>query len=345
MIKTKVFLESFEIDDTRAVERLTALWALNECALGGVMHAFRLPFTGILVGGLSVLLITLIALFAQNIWPTLIKSLTIVLLIKLAVSPYTPIPAYFAVSFQAFLGILLYRIFSINKVTIVALCVLTFLESALQKLFTLTIIFGQSFWNAVDVYLDWVANQFSFLAVSLTSKTLIYAFLGVYIFSGFVAGFLIIKTIKLVELATISPLNIEFDKMPTEFNSKKKSKKKNWYYFLIILILVLLPMSYLSDESQAWQKAMYLVFRSLTILIIWYTLFGPFLLKVLYKTLSKKRVFYQADLQNIETIVPSLKLIVYHSWNECRHYKGFNRMSQFLAKSIVYSLYFDTIKK
>ncbi|MEO8934802.1 MAG: hypothetical protein ABI295_10905 [Xanthomarina sp.] len=158
MIKDTDLLKSHGIDNKIAVERLTALWALNECALGGAMHAFKLPFTGILVGGISVLLITLIALYSKNIWSTLLKALTLVLLIKLSINPYSPVPAYFAVSFQAFLGILLYSVFSINNFTIVLLCVFSFLESALQKLVTLTIIFGQSLWKALDIYMEWIGN-------------------------------------------------------------------------------------------------------------------------------------------------------------------------------------------
>ena len=75
------------------VERLTALWALNECGLGGFMHAFGSPFTGIIVGGFSVLLITLIAKHTDHIWSTLVKAISIVLLIKLSVSPHSPITA------------------------------------------------------------------------------------------------------------------------------------------------------------------------------------------------------------------------------------------------------------
>ena len=345
MIKQKVFLKSIEINDTRAVERLTALWALDECGLGGIMHAFKLPFTGILVGGISILLITLIALSTTKIGSTVLKALTIVLVIKAGVSPFTPITAYFAVSFQAFLGILMYSIFSINKVSIVVLCAVTFLESALQKLFTLTIVFGQSFWKAVDVYMDWIANQLSFLSFSLNSQSLIYTFLAVYFFSGIMAGFLIIRTIKLIELVNVSQMKIDFDKILPEFSSKKKIKRKNLYYFLILLVLVLLPLSYLNDVSPAWQKAAYLIFRSLAILILWYTLLGPFLLRLLNKILSNKREFYQEDLQGIQKILPSLKLIIYHSWKECKHLRGFNRLSQFLASSIAYSLYFENIKK
>src|SRR5690606_19472551 len=83
------------------IEKLTALWALNECGLGGFMHVLNSPFTGVIVGGISILLISLIAFYAENKWQSILKALLIVLIIKMGVSPYSPFAAYIAVSFQA----------------------------------------------------------------------------------------------------------------------------------------------------------------------------------------------------------------------------------------------------
>ena len=343
MINEKVFLKIYEVNNKIIIERLTALWALNECALGGLMHAFNLPFTGILVGGISVLLITLIAFYTTNIWSTLLKALTIVLLIKAGVSPYSPITAYVAVSFQAFLGMLLYSLFSINKLTIVVLSALTFLESGLQKLITLTIIFGQSLWEALDIYMAWIEKQLSFFSFNLNSKTLAYAFLLTYFISGILVGFLIIRTLKLLQQMHISQMDFKLEVI-SELKSPKKKKKKV-LLFIILLIAVLLPILYFNNDSQGWQKAVYLITRSTLILVTWYALLGPFLIKFLNKSLSKKRQFYQTDVRSILNIFPSLKAIIHQSWKDCKPFKGWNRLSQFLAKSIAYSLYFDHTKE
>ena len=82
------------LDRARAVERLTALWALNEAGLGGLIHAMRVPFTGIVVGSTAVVLIALIAFFAERKAQAILKATVIVLLIKAAASPHTPLPAY-----------------------------------------------------------------------------------------------------------------------------------------------------------------------------------------------------------------------------------------------------------
>lgn len=344
MIEKRAFLAIYGVNNKVAVERLTALWALNECTLGGVMHAFKLPFTGIFVGGISVLLITLIALYTTTIGSTLVKALMIVLLIKAGVSPYTPIAAYFAVSFQVFLGILLYSLFSINKLTIVVLCVITFLESALQKLLTLTIVFGHALWEAVDVYMNWVDKQLSFLPFTLNREILINGFLFTYLFSGIFIGLLIIRTLKLIQQVDVSQMNFKLSSQLPEIKIKK-SHKKGLFFFSILLVIILIPLLFYNSDFQGWQKAVYLIIRSALILIIWYTLLGPFLIKLLNKFLFKKRKVYQTDLQDILEIFPSLKVIVYHSWNNCKSSKILNRLPQFLAQSIVYSLHFKNISE
>ncbi|KIA86019.1 hypothetical protein SAMN05421876_11631 [Kaistella jeonii] len=73
MLNEKKFLKSNGINDKITIEHLTALWALNECALGGIVHAFKLPFTVFFVGGISELLITLIALSSQKIFLKILK--------------------------------------------------------------------------------------------------------------------------------------------------------------------------------------------------------------------------------------------------------------------------------
>ena len=76
---------------TIRIERLTALWALNESGLGGFLHVFNTPFTGLIVGGISILMISLIAYYAEDKWKAVLRALLIVLIVKMAVSPHSPV--------------------------------------------------------------------------------------------------------------------------------------------------------------------------------------------------------------------------------------------------------------
>lgn len=71
-----------------ATQRLTALWAFMECGFGGVLHALHMPFTGLLVGGFAVIIITFIAQISGKKDKQILKSLLIVLIVKAMVSPH-----------------------------------------------------------------------------------------------------------------------------------------------------------------------------------------------------------------------------------------------------------------
>ncbi len=331
-------------DNGLVIERLTALWALNECGLGGFMHAFSSPFTGILVGGISILLISLIALHAKSIWPTLIKALSIVLLVKLSVSPHSPIPAYFAVSFQAFLGMVLYSLFSVNRFTVVLLGLITFLESALQKLLTLTILYGQSLWDAVEVYTIWVSDKMAFLDLSVSPNTLILSFLAFYGGAGLLVGFLIVRIMKLMQTVEVSQLNpVPTALEITSSNGKPRRRtKKIFLFWLITLVIIMIPLLFFSTEFGGWRTGLYLLARSFLILVLWYVILGPLLLKGLNKLLAKRQSAYQSDIQSTLDLLPYLRSIISYAWQDSKSMKGLHRMQHFLARSIVYSIHFKS---
>ena len=50
-----------------SIQRLVTIWALSEATLGGVLHALKIPLTGIFINGTAVIIIVLIAFFADKI--------------------------------------------------------------------------------------------------------------------------------------------------------------------------------------------------------------------------------------------------------------------------------------
>lgn len=328
------------------IERLTALWALNECGLGGFMHAFSSPFTGIIVGGISVLLISLIAYHAQHIRKSLLKALIIVLFVKLSVSPHSPITAYLAVSFQALFGIGLYSLFSVNRYTIVILGMLTFLESALQKLLTLTIIYGQSFWEAIDVYTLWISSKIDFINLSISAKHLMIIYVSFYAISGIVVGILITKIMRLMQQVEISQLDAISLKHKSVASKRKpnNSKTKLLLFWSLTLVIILFPLLIFKKDIGGWETGIYLIARSFLIITLWYIVFGPLLMKGLNKFLSKRKSKYKLDIQQTLLLLPHLRGIVNYAWHDSSSYKGLNRMQHFLAKSIVFSVYFNPSK-
>ena len=173
-------------------------------------------------GGIAILLISLIAYYSENKWKSILKALLIVLIIKVAVSPHSPPTAYLAVTFQAVLGAFLFSNFSLKGLTLVLLGMLTFLQSALQKLITLTIIYGENLWEAVNVYGDWLMGKLGFATDTSATTLLIFAYLLFHGIAGLLAGLFIKSIINLMSSQESSrQFAIPFQKTA----SKKKEEK------------------------------------------------------------------------------------------------------------------------
>ena len=145
-------------DKRLLLTQLTALWALSEAVLGGALHGTRLPVTGLILGGTAVLLICLMGYYG-NRRGEILKATLVVCFIKMTLAPHTPFPAYFAVLFQGMVGSLLMSGQRFFAVRCVVFGILALLESALQKLLMLTLVFGVEFWKAVGEFVSKLATS------------------------------------------------------------------------------------------------------------------------------------------------------------------------------------------
>lgn len=323
------------------IDKLTALWALNESGLGGFLHVFSSPFTGIIVGGISILLISLIAFYAENKWQAILKALLIVLIIKMAVSPYSPFGAYVAVSFQALFGALLLSKFSWKGATLMVLGMVTFLESALQKLLILTIVYGTGFWDAINIYGASVQKKLDFVSETSTTSVLVTTYLLVYGICGILAGFFIKSMIKIISSKKQKDFYLEPDDLSTEnYKSKKSFKSKVIWVWLFTVTLIVLAFTFFGGDLFGWKKGVYIMLRSFLILMFWYLIIGPFLLKVVQKYLSKKESQYKEDITNAMDLFPYFRQIISFTWNATQHLKGYTRFKHFMANSISNCIHF-----
>ena len=323
------------------IDKLTALWALNESGLGGFLHVFNSPFTGLIVGGVSILLISLIAFYAKNKWQAILKALAIVLIIKMAVSPYSPFGAYVAVSFQALCGAFLFSNFSWKGFVLLVLGMVTFLESALQKLIVLTVVYGTGLWEAINIYGSWVQKKLDFVSETSTTSFLVTLYLVVYGVCGLLAGLFIKSIIKIISRKP--EVDFYLDTMPKESESTKRKvpfKTKVIWVWLITVAVIVLGFSIFGGALFGWQKAIYIVFRSFLILMLWYLVIGPFLLKLVQKYLSKKESKYQKEITNAMDLFPYFRQIISFTWKQTQHLKGFNRFKFFIANSISNCIHF-----
>jgi hypothetical protein len=322
---------------TVSIARLTALWAFVEAGLGGVLHAFKIPFTGLLVGGMAVMLITLITHFSSGNPRKLFKCLIIVLMVKAMVSPHSPLAAYFAVSFQAVLGYLIYGVFKVNPISIFLFTVLAMLESAVQKLIILTLFFGSSFWEALDGLIGSVFKQFG-MKVDDAAIWVVYLYVSIYFVGGIIIAVLISAISKELSSQTERPVFVRStDTIALHVAKKSKSKK------LLIVGLVLISISMVifvfSEDTKSGLLAVgKSIFYTATVLFIWYAFLNPYLTKALKKFLKAKSISYESEVLDILSMIPEFKQMAASAWMLSMDKSGLARVKRFISILVYWTL-------
>ena len=320
-----------------AIQRLTALWALTESGLGGILHAFKSPFTGLLIGSIAMIIITLICYHSDHIWKQLSQALVIVLIVKMLVSPHSMISAYFAVSFQAILAFILYTTIGINLISIGLLTTLGLVESALQKIVSLTVLFGFSIWEAIDALGKWIGKNLGYMIPFDSSTALIYTYVGLYFVAGlFLAYKLNGLVIKIANIKDVSKYQIvaASDQLTTKTKSKKR---KNIWRFLTVMLLIsslIIIILYFSDnEYNNFGHAVYIFARTLIIIGIWYIFLAPLMTKWVKRFLSKKKNELSSQVNQVFELTPYMSYITKYAW------KNSDGIKDFIFKCLMYCLH------
>lgn len=333
-------------ENSGIVNRLTALWALAESGLGGYMHALKIPFTGILVGGSAILLISLIAYFTRGSMRSILRATLLVLLVKFAVSPHTSLPAYVAVGFQGLMGALLLSIPLSKFIMIPLFFVIAMLESALQKFLLSTLLYGMDLWKSLDESAIKMASELGFdktLASDFTLK-IILLYCLIYFIWALLLSIFALKFPKLLEskskeiLALYENLEQNPEAMPQA--KRKKHPKRKLLYFISILLFM--SMAYFVNYSQdeAWLKAGILLIRTLFILSVYFTILTP-LVKKLLEVLSKKEKNTQA-VSRLITELTEIRQLLPIAWQLSQQKKPlFWRFPHFILNLIVLSLFLE----
>lgn len=336
---------NLEFSNTYKINRLTSVWAFSEAGLGGILHAFKMPFTGLFVGGIAIILISLIASYTEkNKAKGILRACLIVLIIKMLVSPHSPITAYIAVIFQSFVGAILFTIIPNVKIAAMFLSIFGMLESALQKLLTLTIVYSISIWDALDEFVNFVLKQIHFeLQIEHFSFYAIGIYLFIYLIGGIIIGYLagkinsdiskVLKDKKLVQkLLKLENHNVQFSR------KKQRIKFRNFLIFCLILFFILIFIPFFQPENQQVSTAIYIITRSILVLIVWYFLLAPILLFFLKKYLKHKQNKYQSQITENLKFIEELKNKSPIIWQISNFKKGINRLYYFLILTITFAI-------
>lgn len=326
--------------NTLAIQRLTALWALSESGLGGLCHAFKIPFAGLLLGGIAVIIISLLCHFSESRWKTVTSALILVLIVKGMVAPHTQITGYIAVTFQAMAGIFFYK-FLPFRIGTFFFAVVAIMESAFQKLILLTLLYGSTFWEAINETGAWIVNRMGFIFSFSSSQLLIGLYTGIYFVGSVFIGYIILYIVGFIQQeSNINSINVTVGKTGELTSNGKKRKRKPMILGLLFVVMAGLVL-YGSLTSNI-HRGLYIFIRTVLILFLWFVVVGPLLLKVVNKYLLKKQAGLSKDIEHIFDLFPYLRSIIIIAWKEAQEFSYLKRWKEFLTRTIVYSLYFKT---
>jgi len=336
------------MSNTIIIQRLTALWALSEAALGGLLHAMKIPLTGLFVGGSAVVLITLIAMFSDK-RGAILKATVIVMAIKGMVSPHTPLMAYVAVGIQGVLGEFFFGLFRNTRLSALLLGTSALLLSGLQKIIILTVLFGTDIWTALDEFAAFVLRQFSISAFSAENVAFSATLIGSYLLAHLLMGLFVgIQGPRLGRaIKRDMPHATIIKAQPAEkaaiAGAKKHRKARPVVMALFAVLIILLVLSYTTGafEEGFGAKIALMLLRAIIVTILWYFLLAPLLLHLLQRFLAKKRSHYAAEIRSIVELLPALRGIVSHSWRESGGQRSLKRIQRLIYLVVLYSLTFE----
>lgn len=320
-----------------AIQRLTAVWAFTESGLGGMLHALQIPVTGLVIGGMSIVLITLIAFFSKKEYKYIFQSLLVVLIIKAAVSPYTPVAAYFAVSFQALLAYLLFRLAGVNLLTILLLSVITMLESALQKILIIWLFFGASFRKALDELLRLVTKMFG-QETANGSYWLAALYLFVYFIGGLFFAWLTYKIVKDIFEQRPAPVAVFSNNDETDGGSHRHSNKKIQLLLLVMLVISALLYWFADDKQQGWLAVAKTISWTSAAILLWYLVISPVFTRLIRQFLKRREGRYNQEIARAMAFLPVSRKLAAMAWQQSGSYKGWRRIRYFSSTFVQWAL-------
>lgn len=330
------------------IYRLTALWALSEAFLGGILHAFRIPFTGLIVGNVAVIIIILLASFSSA-HGIIMRACLITIIIKALVSPHTPFTAHLAVLIQGLLGEIIFWNRGYKMFSSVFLGVITAIFSSLQKIIFLTIVFGNNLWNSIDQFSTFVIKEVfglkDYTGYISISYWIIFLYIGIHLIAGLLAGIYGARLeYRIKNKISSSEFDIEdINKIISNVNNdtvlNKKIKRKGFrlklskILFAFSIILLILSYVYKGEGYFNSDSVLFMIVRSVLIMIIWIKFITPLISKLFRKKFIKENK-YTKDVDSIIKILPTLRAIVKYAWKKAKEFSGLRRLSNFIVLTI-----------
>jgi hypothetical protein len=298
-----------------------------------------------IISSAAVIIICLIAHFSQK-KGEILKATILVLIIKGVISPHTPFAAYLAVFLQGLLGEILF----FNKRFYLLSCIILGLSVGIltgsQRIITYTLIFGGTFWEAINQFLSYVVKEF-FLSSDVTSFNLslflIVSYILIHALFGFGSGVLGFKLPKKINSESMKGMLLSEQQLISNqiITANKNKRKRPWWkkpvYFLFFLIVgVLLVITYINPQgiNLSQKSILIMIVRAILVTVIWFYFLSPILMMAIKKILNKRQSVYAYEISSIINHFPQYKNIAASIWKLSNKQKGLLRFGYFITALI-----------
>ena len=315
--------------------RLIALWVVCEALLGGIIHGLKLPVSGLIVGSSAVICICLIAWHVPS-KGAILKATLIVAIFKMMLSPHSPLPAYFAVFFQGLMGELLFFRRINYRISCVLLAVIALLESALQRILVVTILYGKDIWIAVNDFIAGFTKD-----AGDYSYWLVLFYISVHCITGLFIGWFAASLPRRIRSWNNGELLIGQGEATIKAGEKKRNRVKPVFFIIWLLLIFLLVQPHIGLGAPILSngRIVQILVRSVCLLLTWYFLLSPLLTRLLKNWLEAKQKRSAPAIAAVTTLLPSLQFIVLQSWQLSAARKGIGRLLFFCRMVLVNTLY------
>lgn len=314
--------------DTRG---LVVLWALAESGIGGILHAFKLPFTGIFVGGIAVLCIGLLAYYDED-KKSILRALSVVLAVKLIASPHSPWQAYVAVAFQGLAGYLIFNQkngFALRSMIFALLCLI---ESAAQKIMLAILVFGTDFFAALDKAASGIAQSLGLDGAPSMVSLVFGSYVFLHIITGIFLGYWLPGLPNAIEGASIRATET------TEDITLPKGRGKSGMTMLLLLLSAAIIILNFLLPAYLQMNLPLLLIRVVVITALLTFVVGPVLKYLILRKLSDKSA-NQSEIESILTLLPMYRQYFISQYRYTRqNFSGLERFRQLMLGMLVFSI-------
>ena len=303
------------------------------------MHALHLPLTGIFVGGAAVVIIALIAWYGKFSFRQVMQATLLVMLVKFAASPQSPPQAYVAVGFQGLAGAILYRLILNFTIASVLFGVIAMLESAVQKLIFMTLIYGRSLWEALDKFFDAIVKDFSLSASFSFSYWIISAYVGIYLLWGLLLGTWIARLPRKIDAHALG-ISDQFREFQNTGGDQPPAKGKRHKNKVIPILLMLFFIAGVFLLQGRMGKAEYVILRTVAALLLIFGIINPLVRRAMQAWLDRSTSKHKESLQSVLDLQPELGSFIRPAYRMAAlKHSGLKRYSAFLFILIAATLH------